>query len=235
MRIAYVVPSIWDPLQRFFERSTALLPVLLAVLVVLVVGLLAAWLLESLTRGLLSRAGFDRLSRQPRVADALRRTGMRQSASALAGQMVRWVVVVFALLGALSILSVEATDAVLATMVQYLPRLAAGLLLLVLGWAVSTFVARSVLVWAVNSRIHGGRWLAASVRLVVGIFFLALALENLGFGRDIALVVLAILLGGGVLAAALAFGLAGKDMARESLDRMLREAHDEDRDTLSHL
>ena len=61
------------------------------------------------------------------------------------------------------------------------------------------------------------------------------SLENLGFGRDIALVVLATLLGGAVLAAALAFGLAGKDLARETLEHMLRRARDEDRDTLSHL
>lgn len=233
--IAIVVPSVWDPLQRFLERGAALLPVLLAVFLVLLVGVVLAWVLESLLRALLRSVGFDKIGQQPSVADALRRTGMRQSPSTIAGQMLRWVVVVLTLLGAISILSVEATDAVLSTMVQYLPRLAAGLLLIVLGYAVSTFVARSVLVWAVNSRLHGGRWLAASVRLVVGIFFLALALENLGFGRDIALVVLAILLGGGVLAAALAFGLAGKDMARESLDRMLRETHEEDRDTLSHL
>jgi hypothetical protein len=48
-------------------------------------------------------------------------------------------------------------------------------------------------------------------------------------------VVLAILLGGGVLALALAYGLAGKELARESLDVMLRDVRDEDRDTLSHL
>jgi hypothetical protein len=69
----------------------------------------------------------------------------------------------------------------------------------------------------------------------MAVFFSALALENLGFGRDIALVVLAILLGGVVLSASLAFGLAGKDLARQSLDRMTREMHEQDRDSISHL
>ena len=69
----------------------------------------------------------------------------------------------------------------------------------------------------------------------MAVFFGALALENLGFGRDVSLVVLAILLGGGVLALALAYGLAGRDLARESLETMLEEARDEDRDGLSHL
>jgi hypothetical protein len=116
-----------------------------------------------------------------------------------------------------------------------MPRLVAGLLLLVVGYAVSTFAGRSVLIWSVNARVQGARWLAGAVRLLVGVFFSALALENLGFGRDIALVVLAILLGGGVFAAALAYGLAGKELARQSLERMTREAHGEGNETLSHL
>ena len=49
------------------------------------------------------------------------------------------------------------------------------------------------------------------------------------------LLVVLMLLGGGVLAAALAFGLAGKDLARQSLERMTREALEDERDTLSHL
>jgi hypothetical protein len=233
--IASMVGSLWDPLVRFLERGAEFLPVLIAVIVVLVAGLVLAWLLEAGVRGLLQTVRFDRVARRPQVADTLRRAGLWQSPAALVGQVVRWVTVVLTLVGALSILSAEATDAVLRGMVSYLPRLAAGLLVLVVGYAISTLVARSVLLWAVNARLRGARWLAGGAQLVVGVFFLTLALENLGFGRDIALVVLAILLGGGVLAAALAFGLAGKDLARHSLERMTREAREEDRDTFSHL
>jgi hypothetical protein len=227
--------SMWDPLRRFLERLATSLPVLFAVIVVLAAGLVVAWLLEMLVRLLLRSLGFDRIRDRAPVAEALRRTSLRQTPSVLAGQVVRWLVVVLTLLAALSIMSAEATDAVLAGLIHYLPRLAAGLILIVLGFAASSFSARSVLIWAVNSELRGARWLALGVQVVVGMFFLALALDNLGFGRDVALVVLAILLGGAVFAAALAFGLAGKELAHESLERMLRNARDEDRDTLSHL
>lgn len=233
--IAVMVGSIWDPLTRFLERGRSLLPVLLAIAVVLVGGLLLAWFVDALVRWILSRMGFDRVAHRPQIADALRRAGLRNQPSALVGHLLRWLVVVLTLLGSLSILSAEATDVVLTAMVTYMPRLVAGLLLLVVGYAVSVFVGRSVLIWSVNARVQGARWLAGGVRMLVGVFFAALALENLGFGRDIALVVLAILLGGGVLAAALAYGLAGKDLARQSLERMTREAHGEDQETLSHL
>lgn len=229
------VASMWDPLARFLERGGEFLPVLVAVAVVLIGGMILAWVLEAAVRALLSALRFDRVASQPQISDTMRRAGLWQAPSALIGQMVRWLVVVLALVGALSILSAEASDDVLRDMVNYLPRLAAGMLILVVGYAISTLVARSVLLWAVNARLRGARWLAGGARLLVAVFFLALALENLGFGRDIALVVLAILLGGGVLAVSLAFGLAGKDLARQSLEEMTREAREEDRDTFSHL
>lgn len=227
--------SIWDPLTRFLERGETLLPVLLAVAVVLTGGLLLAWLVEALVRAGLRLVGFDRIGQRPRVADSMRRAGLRQRPSVLMGHMFRWLVVIATLLAALSILSAEATDVVLSAMVTYFPRLAAGLLLLVVGYAASVFAGRSVLIWSVNAQVQGARWLSGGVRLIVGVFFAALALENLGFGRDIAIVVLAILLGGGVFAAALAYGLAGKDLARQSLERMSQESRGEDHETLSHL
>lgn len=229
------VIDIWEPLRRFLDRSAAILPVLLAVLIVLVGGLFLAWLLETLAKALLRMLRFDRVAQRPHVSDAMRRAGLLQSPSGLVGQVIRWIVVVFTLIAALSILSTEATDTVIGAMVDYLPRLAAALLIVVVGFAVSTFLGRSVLLWAVNTRIRGARGLARGVQLLVWVFFAALALDNLGFGREVALVVLSILLGGGVLAAALAYGLAGKELARESLEQILRDVRDEDRDTLSHL
>jgi hypothetical protein len=235
MIVLLAVIDIWEPLRRFLDRSAALFPVVLAVIIVLVAGLVLAWVLEMLIRGFLRALRFDRVAQRPHVSDAMRRAGLLVSPSALVGQVVRWIVVVFTLIAALSILSTEATDTVIGAMVDYLPRLAAALLIIVVGFAVSTFLGRSVLLWAVNTRIRGARGLARGVQLLVWVFFVALALDNLGFGRQVALVVLSILLGGGVLAAALAYGLAGKELARESLEQILRDVRDEDRDTLSHL
>lgn len=227
--------SVWEPLQRFLHRAASLFPVMLAVLVVIVAGIVLAWVLDWLVRSVLRLVGFDRMAHRPNVHDALRRAGLARPPSAITGYIVRWLVVVFTLIAALSIMSAEATDTVMGALVSYLPRLAAALLILVMGYAVSAFIARSVLLWAVNARVRGARWLARGCQLLMAVFFGALALENLGFGRDVSLVVLAILLGGGVLAFALAYGMAGRDLARESLETMLEEARDEDRDGLSHL
>jgi hypothetical protein len=54
------------------------------------------------------------------------------------------------------------------------------------------------------------------------VLFGAMALEHLGLGRQVILIAFAILFGGIVLALALAFGLAGRDLARELLERAFR-------------
>jgi hypothetical protein len=227
--------SFWEPMRHFLDRVVALFPVLAAVIVVLVAGLVAALVFEGVTRVVLRAIRFDRIAQRPNVADSMVRAGLRHSPSALVGQLVRWLVMIVALLSALSIMSAEATDEVTSALVRYLPRLAAGIFTFVIGYGASTFAGRSVLLWAVNARLQGGRWLAGGVQILMSVFFAALALENLGFGRDIAVVVLAILLGGAVLAAALAYGLGAKDLARQSLDRMTREMQEQDRDSIAHL
>ncbi len=49
-----------------------------------------------------------------------------------------------------------------------------------------------------------------------------MALEQLGIGRGAITVAFAILFGGVVLALALAFGLGGKDIAREYLEKKIK-------------
>ena len=229
------ISSLWEPLVRFLQRSAQMLPVLLAVLVVLVLGLVLAWLLEGLTVAFLRLLRFDDLARRMRLGESLRRAGISQAPSALVGTGVRWIVALLTLAGALSILSAETTDAVLGALVGYLPHLGAGMLIVFVGWVVSRFVARSALVWAVNAQLEGARWLANGIQLLITLFFVALALEQVGFGSQIALVILTILLGGGVFAFALAFGLAGQDLARRWLERVIRREGDKNSDHISHL
>ena len=75
--------------------------------------------------------------------------------------------------------------------------------------------------------------IAGGAHVALLVLFAAMALEHLGLGRQVILSSFTILFGGVVFALALAFGLAGRDMARESLEKM-RARRPED-DSLKHL
>jgi len=77
--------------------------------------------------------------------------------------------------------------------------------------------------------------IAAAVRWLVLLFASAVALTQLGIGREMVLLVFGVAFGGMVLALALAFGLGGRDLAREVLERWLRKREDEEPDRISHI
>jgi len=100
---------------------------------------------------------------------------------------------------------------------------------------VAGFARRSVLITAVNAGLPSARLLSSGAHAALLVLFAAMALEEVGLGQRVVLTAFAISFGGVVLALALAFGLAGKEIARESLERLLRRRGPEDEDGLKHL
>ena len=97
-----------------------------------------------------------------------------------------------------------------------------------------SIVRRSVLIAAVNAGVPSARLLARGAQAALLVLFAAMALEHLGLGRQVILSSFTILFGGVVFALALAFGLAGRDIAKETLERMRSQRRPED-DSLKHL
>src|SRR2546426_473358 len=67
------------------------------------------------------------------------------------------------------------------------------------------------------------------------IFVVATALPHLGIGKEMVLVAFGITFGGLVFALALAFGLGGRSIARELLERRLHREAPPERERLTHL
>ena len=92
-----------------------------------------------------------------------------------------------------------------------------------------------MLIAAVNARLPEARLLARAVYWAVLLFAAATALTHLGIGKEMVLVAFGITFGGMVLALALAFGLGGRGLAREILERRLRRADPPPQERITHL
>ena len=108
------------------------------------------------------------------------------------------------------------------------------LLIVIVGSILARFLARSVLISAVNMQIQAARLLSIGVKWLVLVLAGAMALEHLRIGRQILVLAFGILFGGIVLALALAVGLGSKEMVTRSLERQIREAGEES-DKLNHV
>jgi hypothetical protein len=71
------------------------------------------------------------------------------------------------------------------------------------------------------------------VKLTILLLAVTMALEQLGIGRGTIIISFAIIFGGIVLALAIAFGLGGRDIAKEYIEKKIKG--DEKKDEISHL
>jgi hypothetical protein len=125
-------------MEAIYDRLATLLPDLLAALALLLAGWLAARLLRALTiRGVgLLEALLARLG----GGAGAPRTGSARGRAAL-GAAVFWVVLLLFAAAATAVLGLEAFTDWLARVLDYLPTLAAGVLIVIAGYVLAGFAA----------------------------------------------------------------------------------------------
>lgn len=224
-----------DPFVRLGRQFAEILPWLLTVVLIVVVGWAVAAVVRRLVAWLLETLHFDRLARASGLASAIETTGVFRSASDFVARLVQGVLWLIIILAALSAINSSLTQALVARFVNYIPALITAALILLLGSAVSKFLARSALLAAVNAQWAGARAIATGVRILVMTMAVAVALEELHIGRTVLLVSFAILFAGIVIAGAIAFGLGARDLARNWMQSKIQKSPPEDEEIFHHL
>jgi hypothetical protein len=218
------------------QRLALVAPRLLAALSFLLLGWVVGALARRLTERVLRTVDLDGRCARWGLVTALEARGFRQSPSEVVGRVAFWAVFVVGLLMGLEALETPATAGLANVAIWFLPNLLVAALVMVVGWLFAHFLARAVLIAVVNAQWPGASAMAAATRWLVLVVAGAVALTQLGIGREMVLLVFGISFGGTVLALALAFGLGGRDLAREALEGWVREHRaKEESDRISHV
>jgi len=232
---------MWQRFQHIVDqamtRITDNIANFLPGVVVLVVILTAALLLAIVTRYLLLRAlqslDFDQRAKQFGLSMRIDWT-WRTSPSLVIARIAQWTILLLGLLIGLTALDAAIPSQFAMSVFGFLPHLLAALFILVLGILVARFLARAVLISAVNMRIQQARLLSLTVKWLLLIIAGAMALDHIGIGRAILLMAFGILFGGIVLAMALAIGLGARDAVARTLERQM-ESPERPEDKLDHV
>jgi len=217
--------SVWqhmsDALHQSMDRVLSvlisILPGVLAVVIALAVFTLIGMALSALLRRVLTVVKFDdRLARSRGNADWAPST----SPTILIARASFWACVLLGL-----IIGVSAFDASYATAVtppgsllSYLTRVIGAAFLLIAGTLIARFLARSVLIGAVNTQLRYARFLSLGIKWLVLVLTAAMVLDHLQIGGNVVELAFGILFGGIVLTLALAIGLGSRDLVSRSLE-----------------
>lgn len=221
------VISIGVALDRLAEAFLAIIPALLVLVLAGLVGVLAGLVLRGLFRVLLKILKLGDTSAASASSRFLKGAGVRTPPTELAAAISFWLAIVVALAVGVNALQPGALRNVLEDAVAFLPKLLTAGLLLVLGLGLAALTRRSLLLAGVNAGLPWARPAARFASAVVIAFFVAVALDHLGVGRGILVATFSIAFGGLVFAAALAFGLGARDLARRYLEKRLREEEED--------
>jgi hypothetical protein len=220
--------------REVMQHLSVAAPRLLALVTLILVGWVVAIVARRLTVRLLRAADFDGRCGRWGLTASLVRGGVRQPPTLLAGRLAFWMIFLMALLMGIEALEMPATAGLVAVALRFLPNVIVAGLVMVIGWLLANFLAQAALIGAVNAQVAGAPLIASAVRWLVLVFAGAATLTQLGIAREMVLLAFGIAFGGTVLALALAFGLGGKELAREILESRLRK-RDADGDPLSHV
>ncbi len=204
------------------ENIAGFLPGLVGLLVILLVAFVLALFARALVLRALRGLQFDQRAEQLGLG-ALADWSAMGSPSMVLARIVMWLIMLAGLLVSLSALDAALPEAFARRIFGYIPDVLAALVILVLGSGLARYLARSVLIGAVNLQLPQARLLSLGVKWLVLVLAWTMALQHLGIGRQILPLAFGILFGGIVLALALAVGLGSKDLVKASLERQGQE------------
>jgi small-conductance mechanosensitive channel len=218
-----VTPVGASILERAGEQVGQYLPRLGGALVLLVAGLLLAYLVGRLIRRVLRSLGADDMAERRGVHDALEQAGLGRSLSSVIAAAVRWAVIAIVVFAVIALLGPLFLAESLNRAVLFLPNVLVAAALILVGVVLGS-VAR---VAAERSATQMNLTLPLGVlaQVVIVAVFAVTAAAQLGVSTAILTGLLGIVLAGAVATVAIAFGLGGRDAARAvSAGRYVRES-----------
>jgi hypothetical protein len=222
-----------EPFERFSDKVLQFLPNFLTAILILIVGIIFGVVLKGIFLRLFKAVGLDRISERSGVIELLRKGGIKDSVSVLLAKVVGWItIVVFAVIS-MRELEIPTVERLFESFLLYLPNVFVAALILLFGYLLGNFFGRAALIASVNAGIRFSGLIGRFVKFAVFLLAGTMALEQLGIGRETIIIAFAIVFGGIVLALSIAFGLGGRDIAKEYLEKKVKG--EEKKDEISHL
>jgi hypothetical protein len=205
--------------DEFVHRAAVLVPNIVVAIGIIILG----WLLAKLARFAVERAlravNFNVLTERAGTDHFLQQGGLQGDTTTLFGLFTYWVVLVATFMQAASEVELVHLTDLLNRALLYSPKILFAMLIAVFGSYFARFVGNAVATYCIEAQIPDGDILGKMAQYLVMAFVIMIALRQLEVGGDIVELTFLVLLGGVVLALALAFGLGGKDWAASLLER----------------
>jgi hypothetical protein len=215
-----MLTSLAGGLAMFF----AAIPKLIAFALILVVGWMLATLLARGVEALLRAVRFNELAARSGFAGFVRNVGVRSDSAQFLALVAKWFVRLIVLVVAFDALGLPAVSDVLRQLLLWLPNLAVGVVVLVIGGLLANAAAGVVRGATASAGFHHPDLIANVARTAVWVFAIIVAVNQIGIAQELVNTLFMGAVALIVLALGLSFGLGGREVAAQLLRRWYDEA-----------
>lgn len=212
--------------NSFYElwlRVAGFLPSLIGALVVIIVGIIVAAALEKLVERIVFYLKIDNILRQVGLESFMHRGTMKLNSGVFLGRIFYWFFLLVFFLAASDILGFSSLSGFIQDVLSYIPRVIVASLILLASFVVAKFVKHLVRTSIMGAKLHAAKTLGSIAWWGIVIFGFSAALSQLGVAVAIINTLITGLVAMLAIAGGLAFGLGGKDHARDWLTKMRQE------------
>lgn len=211
--------AIINPVARIWESIVTNIPGLIGALVIIILGYIVGAIIGFVVRKALEKTKFEKwlenLFAKTGRSDVL---GGIEYARLIAALLKWWVFIAF-LIPAANLIQLEGLSAMLRAFALWAPHLLAGVIIVIVGLFLADWASDCV---SKAKRFKGIRLLSPLVRAIVVIYFILIALGEIGLRVALAENTVLIIVAGITLALALAlgisFGYAFREKAKKIID-----------------
>jgi hypothetical protein len=205
-----------EPIKEMVAGVVAFIPTLLTAFTILIVGWIVARGLRKFLTTVLKAIDFDGLTTKMGLARILRVGGVKHKPSEMLTCLVYWVSMIMVLMTTIQAFGITLATDFLGKLFIYVPHVIVGALVLIIGMLLAKVVSGLVYVTAKNTDMPIPETLRDLSKLAIVVYVSIIYLTEIGF---VSLFTghYTVFITGIIFALALAFGLAGKDIAHKYL------------------
>jgi Conserved TM helix len=207
--------AIQNSLTNALSLLLATIPAIIGALIILAIGWFVASVVARAVAAILRRVRFNDMAHRSGLAEFVNNTGLETDAIGFVALTAKWFVRLIALVVAFDALGLPAVSDTLRQFVLWLPSLVVALVVLVIGGLAANGVYGLVRASATNADFGNPDALASVARVAVWAFAIVVAVHQVGIASELVTTLFTAIVAGLALAVGLAFGLGGRDTARE--------------------
>ena len=212
-----------DALQDLWQGFVIFIPALIGAILVFVIGWFISVGVARLVTEVLKKLKFNRIFERGVWKEALVKAEFKVDAAGFIGVIVKWVLVIVFLMAAVEILGLAEFAGFLKNVLAYLPNVIVAAFIFVVAVIIADILEKVVRAAVESTRVGYGHIVGVIIRWSIWIFAILAILIQLKVAPTLIQTLFTGLIAVVVIAAGIAFGLGGKEIAGDVLKDVYRK------------